>query len=183
MKSIFKIALVFSFALHINNSSAQSLDRYTKELITIFKNISSNQIKLPVYLDLNTGMLPTKLLSYQVYKTELNARKRSPQFKPSPIFNLTKQDCKDLNKKMLEDSTEITLKASWFSNTKIQVLENSIINKQLTNGIKFVKPIFFRNDTRCFMVNFNATILDAYFLKKVNGQWLFDQFYLRYEDN
>jgi hypothetical protein len=183
MKSIFKIALVFSFALHINNSNAQSLDRYTKEVIMIFKGISSRQIKLPVYLEINTHMLPSKLGSYQVYKTELNARKRSSQFKPSPIFNLTKQDCKDLNKKMLEDSTEITLKASWFSNNKIHVLDDSIINKQYTSGIKFIKPIFFRNDTRCFMVNFNETSLDAYFLKKVNGGWLFDQFYLRYEDD
>jgi hypothetical protein len=181
MKKAFKIYFFFLSIISANNLKAQVLDTYTKEVVKIFKSISRKELKIPIYLKSNTLMLPSSLSSYQEYNSELVARKISDKFTPSKSFNLTKQDCMELNNKMADDLSEMNLKSNWFSDAKIHSLNDSIINKQLISGFKFVKPLFFRHYTRCFMVNFDSTSLDAYFIKKVNGHWVFDRFYLRYE--
>jgi hypothetical protein len=182
MKNVIKIVLLSTCIITFNNTSAQALDDYTKKVMLVFTSISNHNLTLPIYLREKTLMLPSSLCSYQAYTSALVARKKNALFIPSKIFNLTKGDCSVLNNKLLNDSSELNLISSWFPDASIQVVKDSITNKQLISGFTFIKPIFFRNDTRCFMVNFDATSLDAYFLKKVNGYWVFDQFYLRYID-
>ena len=181
MKTVFKILFFFICIISANNLKAQVLDTYTKEVVKIFKSISRNELKIPIYLNSNTLMLPSSLSSYQEYNSELVVRKKNAKFTPSRSFNLTKQDCIELNNKMADDLSEMNLKSNWFSDAKFHLLNDSIVNKQLVGGFKFVKPLFFRHYTRCFMANFAPTSMDAYFIKKVNGHWVFDRFYLRYE--
>jgi hypothetical protein len=42
-------------------------------------------------------------------------------------------------------------------------------------------PIFFNNYTRCFIAILDSKSMDSFFLKKINGKWVFDDFYQRYE--
>ena len=42
-----------------------------------------------------------------------------------------------------------------------------------------MKPIFFRNYTRCFIAILHGNDLESFFLKKSNNQWTFDKFYIR----
>ena len=182
MKNVIKILLFFICFISCNKTSAQALDDYTKKVTQVFTSISNHHLKLPIYLREKTLMLPSSLCSYQLYTAELVARKRTALFIPSKTFHLTKEDCFVLNHKLLKDSSELNLTIRLFPNADIQIVKDAISNKQLISGFIFVKPIFFRSDTRCFMVNFNEKSMDAYFLKKVKGSWVFDQFYLRYVD-
>lgn len=182
MKNVMILLLFFICFITCKKTNAQALDDYTKKVTLVFTSISNHHLKLPIYLRDKTLLLPSSLCSYQVYTAELVARKKTALFIPSKTFHLTKEDCFVLNHKLLNDSSELNLTVSLFPNADIQIVKGTIKNRELISGFVFVKPIFFRKNTRCFMVNFNATSLDAYFLKKVKGRWVFDQFYLRYVD-
>lgn len=86
----------------------------------------------------------------------------------------------ELNIGILNDTNRIYINKNWFSKSKINILSDSITKKRIYNG-DFMTPIFFNNYTRCFIAILDSKNMDSFFLKKINGKWVFDSFYQRYE--
>ena len=183
MKFIIKKICFFLLIISLKISHAQEITPYIKEVTLIFERISNRQLKSPIYLKNNSLGLPITLSNYNSYVNEMNSRNMNTIFIPSITFNLNSDDCLELNNMIIHDTSSSELEISYFPKYKAQVFKDSLQNKFFLGGLKFVKPILFRKNTRCFMVNFTSSSLDAYFLKKVNNKWFFDRFYYRYQDD
>jgi hypothetical protein len=78
---------------------------------------------------------------------------------------------------MLNDTCKLSIQKSWFNGYNVNVLSDSITKSEKYFG-KLMKPIFFRNYTRCFISILNNSGIESFFLKKNNNHWIFDKSYI-----
>jgi hypothetical protein len=79
----------------------------------------------------------------------------------------------------LKDTSRLFIQVKWFKKNKIRILSNADSN-EMEYSTEFLKPIFFRNYTKCFIAILDDSSMDSFFLKKINGKWVFDNFSQRY---
>ena len=150
-----------------------------QEIKLLFKDATIKKMKLQVYPELNdTIILPAYFTNYRKYYDEKNKFERIslPDFVLTNGFNvkLNKSDCDKLNSSMLNDTNHLNIQRSWFTNYKIKILSDLETNDKTNDYRKFIKPIFYRNYTRCYFACFNNATIDVFFFKKVNNHWIND---------
>ena len=75
---------------------------------------------------------------------------------------------------MLNDTIHLNIQRSWFTNYKIKILSDSLT--KIENYItEYMKPIFFRDYTRCFVAILQNDEMYSFFIKKKNNHWVFDK--------
>jgi hypothetical protein len=184
LKYIFNLFISFSFLIISNKLFSQSkkATRDVQEIKMIFRDATSKNLKSSYFSLVNDSLiLPSYFTSYKIFfdkKTKFD-KINLPDFEPTNKFkiNLTKSDCHVLNSSMLNDSIELKILPSWFVDYKIIVLSDSITKTEKYIG-KLMKPIFFRNFTRCFIAILNNSGMETFFLKKNNNHWVFDKSYI-----
>jgi hypothetical protein len=185
MKYIFKIIFTFCLLSICHKSFSQNsknVSREIQEIKLIFKYLTNENTSTSFNLTLDdTLTLPPYFTSYRKYYDEKTKFKSIdlPDFVRSKYFNLNKFDCEKLNSAMLKDTSRLFFHKSWFTKNKIMILSDSIINNDKNSYTEYIKPIIFRNYTRCFITILHGGDLESFFLKKRNNQWTFDKFYIR----
>ena len=153
-----------------------------QEIKLLFKDATIKKMKLQVYSELNdTIILPAYFTNYRKYYDEKNKFERIDL----PDFDLTnglyaklnKSDCDKLNSSMLNDTNHLNIQRSWFTNYKIRILSDSI-TKMI--DLEYMKPIFFRNYTRCFIAILPGDSMESFFIKKKNNHWVLDKTWVRW---
>ena len=150
-----------------------------QEIKLLFKDATIKKMKLQVYPELNdTIILPAYFTNYRKYYDEKNKFERIslPVFVLTNGFNvkLNKSDCDKLNNSMLNDTIHLNIQRSWFTNYKIKILSDSLT--KIENYIaEYMKPIFFRDYTRCFVAILQDDEMYSFFIKKKNNHWVFDK--------
>jgi len=166
-----------SFSQKLVNES-----REIDEIKLIYKDIINKKLRLPFYLPLDDGLtLPAYFTNYRKYYDEKNKFERISL----PDFDLTnglyaklnKSDCDKLNSSMLNDTNHLNIQRSWFTNYKIKILSDSI-TKMI--DLEYMKPIFFRNYTRCFIAILPGDSMESFFIKKKNNHWVLDKTWVRW---
>lgn len=156
--------------------------RDVQEIKTIFRDATNKKFKLPFILGSNDSLtLPSYFTNYINYydikrkfdKINLPLFEQTNKFK----INLTKSDCHVLNSLMLNDTCKLYIQKSWFNGYNVKVLSDSITKSEKYFG-NLMKPIFFRNYTRCFIAILNNSGMESFFLKKNNNHWVFDKSYI-----
>lgn len=182
MKYSFKIFFTFSLMIICHTSFSQKSKTESKEIqeiILIFKDIINKKLILPFYLPLDDGLtLPSYFTNYRKYYDEKNKFERIslPVFVLTNGFNvkLNKSDCDKLNNSMLNDTIHLNIQRSWFTKYKIKILSDSLT--KIENYIaEYMKPIFFRDYTRCFVAILQDDEMYSFFIKKKNNHWVFDK--------
>ena len=185
MKCTFKILFTFSLMIICYKSFSQNLiteTREIQEIKLIYKDIISKKLNLPFYLGIgDTLTLPAYFTNYRKYYDKKIKFKRIhlPDFVQSNGFNvkLSKSDCDKLNSSMLNDTIHLKIQKKWFTNDKIKILSDSITKTEMYVS-EHLKPIFFRNYTRCFLTILDSQSMNTFFLKKTNNHWIFDKSYI-----
>lgn len=184
MKYILKIFLNLILTLIFNISFSQNKydTKYLKEIKLIFKN-SANQKFDRVFLNFDdTYNLPEYLSCYKEYIDNQKKTKSKESWfyfdtSYADILKLNKSDIDEIKLFILNDTNRFQIQKKWFVKNKIKIIPDSLskIKKYTT---EFMKPIFFRNYTRCFIAISGKNYLDSFFLKKINGKWVFDKSYI-----
>ena len=156
--------------------------RDVQEIKIIFRDATNKKFKLPFILGSNDSLtLPSYFTNYiKYYDIKRKFDKiYLPLFEPTNKFkiNLTKSDCHVLNSLMLYDTCKLYIQKSWFNGYNVKVLSDSITKSEKYFG-NLMKPIFFRNYTRCFIAILNNSGMESFFLKKNNNHWVFDKSYI-----
>ncbi len=189
MKYSFKMLFTFLIMIICHKSFSQNLiteTREMQEIKLIFKDAINKKLEFPYYLGIrDTLILPTYFTSYQEYYAR---RKSIPKINWSYFVQsnsnniyLSKSDCKILNRTILNDTNRLYIQKSWFVNDKIII--SSDTNTHLFSKDIFMKPIFFRNYSRCFIAILYVDGVESFFLKKINKNWVFDKFYFRLDED
>ena len=187
MKYQFKTILFFIFFSFSFNSFSQILKndiKEIKEIKLILKEFNENRLKLPFYLSKDGYLIISPYFtSFRDFYLELKNGGNWSQFSPTKIYDLNLSDCYKLNDYVLNDTVRLYIEKDWFKVDNIKILSDSDYQNQKGVYGKFVKPVFFRNYTRCLIAVIYPDSMDSFFLKKVNNHWIFDKFYLRYEND
>lgn len=183
-KSIY-FFIIFSFMINSNKVLSQYREkglRDVQEIKIIFRDATNKKFKLPFILGTNDSLtLPSYFTNYVKYydiKRKFD-KINLPYFDQSNNFNLNlnKVDCEILNSSMLNDTSKLYIQKSWFNGYNVKVLSDSITKSEKYFG-NLMKPIFFRNYTRCFIAILNNSGMESFFLKKKNNHWIFDKSYI-----
>lgn len=185
MKYSFKILFTFSLMIICHKSISQNSKneaRDIEEIKLIFRNFSKLKLRMPLYIELNdTVYLHPYFTSYKEFFAK---RKFIEKFdwtyfdhSKNSVIKLNKYDCDELNSKILNDSNRIYIQNIWFTNNKIIILPDSIINKESNIYWKNMKPIFFNKYRRCFIAILYENGMNLFFLKKINRHWVYDKLY------
>lgn len=183
-KSIY-FFIIFSFMINSNKVLSQYREkglRDVQEIKIIFRDATNKKFKLPFILGTNDSLtLPSYFTNYVKYydiKRKFD-KINLPYFDQSNNFNLNlnKVDCEILNSSMLNDTSKLYIQKSWFNGYNVKVLSDSITKSEKYFG-NLMKPIFFRNYTRCFIAILNNSGMESFFLKKNNNHWIFDKSYI-----
>jgi len=189
MIKIFKKSLyfifIFSFMINSNKVLSQCREkdsRDVQEIKIIFRDATKKKFKLPFILGTNDSLtLPSYFTNYiKYYDIKRKFDKINlPYFNQTNNFNLNlnKVDCEILNSSMLNDTCKLYIQKSWFNGYNVKVLSDSITKSEKYFG-NLMKPIFFRNYTRCFIAILNNSGMESFFLKKNNNHWIFDKSYI-----
>lgn len=189
MIKFFKKSLYFFIISSFMINSNQVLSQYSRKDIRdiqdikiIFRDAASKKFKLPFILGRNDSLtLPSYFTNYiKYYDIEKKYEKINlPYFDQSNNFNLNlnEDDCEILNNSMLSDTSKLYIQKSWFDGYNVKVLSDSITKSEKYFG-NLMKPIFFRNHTRCFIAILHSSGMESFFLKKTNNHWLFDKSYI-----
>lgn len=185
MKYIFKTLLILYLLFNFINSFSQNNNedkRFIQEIKNLFRDATNQKFKLPFILGTKDSLtLPSYFTNYVKYydiKRKFD-KINLPYFNQSNNFNLNlnKEDCEILNSSMLNDTCQLYIQKSWFDGYNVKILSDSITKSEKYFG-NLMKPIFFRNYTRCFITILNSSGMESYFLKKSNNHWLFDKSYI-----
>jgi hypothetical protein len=176
--------IIFLMLLSIQSISQEKKNdsRDVQEIKIIFRDATNKKFKLPFILGTNDSLtLPSYFTNYIKYydiKTKFD-KIHLPYFNQTNNFNinLNKVDCEILNSSMLNDTFKLYIQKSWFNGYNVNVLSDSITKSEKYFG-KLMKPIFFRNYTRCFIAILNHSGMESFFLKKNNNHWIFDKSYI-----
>ena len=190
MKYSFKIFFTFSLMIICHKSFSQKLITETREIQEIkllIQDLTNKNSKSSLSID-DTLTLPAYFTNYKEYFAN---RKFIPkddwtyfdQSKNSDV-KLNKNECNELNNKILKDSNRIYLQKEWFAkNKKVFISSDTIANKNYFSKNIFFKPIFFKNYTRCFVAILYVDEMESLFLKKKNNHWVFEEFWVRWIDD
>ena len=184
MKYSFKIFFTFSLMFIYYKSFSQKSETESKEIQEIkliLKYLTNENTSTSFNLTLDdTLTLPPYFTSYRKYYDEKTKFKSIdlPDFVRSKYFNLNKFDCEKLNSAMLKDTSRLFFHKSWFTKNKIMILSDSIINNDKNSYTEYIKPIIFRNYTRCFIAHYDIGGMESFFLMKKNKHWVYDSAYL-----
>ena len=179
MKNILKIILTTIFAIISYFSFSQKYynelreiqeikqiikDDTSKKLSLLFFKSCDDTIRLPLYFFTNKEF-------YSIFKNQIQWE----GFIQSKEFNLSKNDCDFLNSTIYNDTNRIYIQKSWFEDKKVIFTTDSSLTM-------YMKPIFFKNYSRCFIAQYGGGGF-THFLKKINNHWVYDRFYIEwYED-
>lgn len=182
-----KIFLFFSLTLISYHSISQEKKNDTRdveEIKLIMNDIFNNKIYTPTfYYKGVTYKLPSYFTSYKDFIINLKQRRLWNDFVVSKYLNLNKKDCDILNYLILNDTAKVYIQKDWFSSVNVKILSDSVTKFQNDSYTKYIKPIFFRNNTRCFIANYTINNIESFFLKKKKGIWEIDKFYLMLIDD
>jgi hypothetical protein len=173
-----KIITVLFISLILNNlqTFSQKVEkdkREIQEIKLIFKAISSKKMNLPIYIEPNGLILPGYFTSYKEFIERLKKDSDDDYF--LNFQSLSTIDQKQLNNSLTNDTVKFYIQKEWFINNNINILSESETNDQNNKFRKFIKPIFYRNFTRCYFACFYGVAIDVFFLKKVNNNWINDK--------
>ncbi|MEY3079954.1 MAG: hypothetical protein RL086_1125 [Bacteroidota bacterium] len=166
------------------SQKSKTESREIQEIKLIYKDIINKKLRLPFYLPLDDGLtLPAYFTNYRKYYDEKNKFERIDL----PDFDLTnglyaklnKSDCDKLNSSMLNDTIHLKIQKKWFTNDKIKILSDSITKTEMYVS-EHLKPIFFRNYTRCFIAILPGESMESFFIKKKNNHWVLDKTWVRW---
>jgi hypothetical protein len=177
MKILIKLIFTFFLVSTLNKSFSQNtykISREKKEIKYLFEDYVNNTSIFPIISEKGGGLkLPAFFTCYQDFNKMLkNTEKSWNGFMPSSFLFLNKNDCSILNKILFNDTTKLYIQKDWFSNDKIEVFSDAVSNFQNPSYRGFIKPIFFKNFTMCYIACFNETITTGFFLKKKNDHWI-----------
>jgi hypothetical protein len=188
MKYIFKILVIFPLLIIFISSFSQNRNeekRYIKEIRSIFNDATNQNLNWLYFLNFdNTITLPSYFTSYKDFSNnqkKIKSKEDWYTFNPSNAinYNLDSSDFEEINKIILKDTSRLFIQVKWFKKNKIRILSNADSN-EMEYSTEFLKPIFFRNYTKCFIAILDDSSMDSFFLKKINGKWVFDNFSQRY---
>jgi hypothetical protein len=158
--------LIFLMLLSIQSISQEKKNdsRDVEEIKLIMNNIFNNKIRTPTfYFKDATYELPSYFTSYndcfKIFKNQF----LFTDFVENKLFNLNKKDCDQLNYSILNDTTKVYIKNDWFTGVKVKILSDSVTQYKTNTYTKYIKPIFFRNNTRCFIVIYHSDYLNSFF--------------------
>lgn len=173
---------LFFFLLMINYhsfSQEKNDSNELEEIKLIMNNIFNNKIKTPTfYFKEVTYELPSYFTSYDDYYKMLKNYKITTDFIASKRFNLNKKDCDQLNYSILNDTAKVYIKKDWFTGVNVNILSDSITKFNSKSYTRYIKPIFFRNNTRCFIAIYDSDNIESFFLKKKINNWVLDKTYI-----
>lgn len=183
--NIFKQSLIISLILYSLQLFSQQRELDSKkmqelrEIKLILNNIFNNKIRTRTfYFKEVTYELPLYFTSYVDYYKMLKDYKISTDFVVSKLFNLNKKDCDELNYSILNDTAKFYIKEDWFTGVNVKILTDSVTKFKTESYTKYIKPIFFRNNTRCFIAIYDSNYLNSFFLKKKYNNWILDKPYI-----
>jgi hypothetical protein len=130
-------------------------------------------MNLPIYIEPNGLILPGYFTSYKEFIERLKKDNDDNYF--LNFQSLSTIDQKQLNNSLINDTVKFYIQKEWFINNNINILSESETNDQNNKFRKFIKPIFYRNFTRCYFACFYGVAIDVFFLKKVNNNWINDK--------
>jgi hypothetical protein len=152
MKDIYKIVTLISLTLYSFQSFSQKQKndpREVEEIKLIMNDIFNNKIYTPTfYYKGVTYKLPSYFTSYKDFIINLKQRSLWNDFVVSKYLNLNKKDCYILNYVFLNDTSKLYIQKDWFSGVNVKILSDSVTKFQNNSYTNYIKPIFFRNNTR-----------------------------------
>lgn len=175
MKTTLKIlftTLLILFSLQSFSQKAVKDSKEVKEIKLILKSIATKEINLPIFIEPDGLVLPAYFNSYKNFIERLKIDHEYSYFLDFQILN--KSDQKQLNHSLINDTVKLYLQKEWFLNDKIKILTELETNDKNNDYRKFIKPIFYKNFTRCYFACFNNATIDVFFFKKVNNHWIND---------
>ncbi|MFZ4103411.1 MAG: hypothetical protein ACOYKI_01655 [Sediminibacterium sp.] len=182
MNNKLKIFLFFCLIVisyHSISQEQRNNPREVKEIKLIMNDIFNNKIYTgDFYFKEGTYILPSYFNSYIDYYKMLKNYKISTDFVASKRFNLNKKDCDQLNYSILNDTAKVYIKKDWFTGVNVKIISDSVTKFQKDTYTNYIKPIFFRNNTRCFIAIYHNSYLNAFFLKKKFNNWELDKLYI-----
>ena len=164
--------IIFLFSLKAFSQKRENDTREVKEIKLILKSITTKEMNLPIYIEPDGLILPAYFTSYKKFIERLKTDDLDSSFLDFQILN--KSDQKQLNYALINDTVKLYLQKEWFLNDKIKILSDLETNDKTNDYRKFIKPIFYRNYTRCYFACFNNATIDVFFFKKVNNHWIND---------
>ena len=179
-----KLKLIIFFYLmlisyHSISQEQKNDSREVEEIRLIMNNIFNNKIYTRTfYFKEVTYELPSYFTSYNDYYEMLKNYKISSRFVVSKLFNLNKKDCDKLNYSILNDTTKVYIKKEWFTEVNVKILTDSVTKFKTESYTKYIKPIFFRNNTKCFIAIYHSNYINSFFLKKKYNNWVLDRPYI-----
>jgi len=194
MKYILKIVFAYSLIIISYNSFSQKIEKDTKEtnnikeIKSIFNDFINKKSNLPFFVNKDGNLiLPPYFTNYKGFLDSIKYIGKIDSFSmvKSKSYNLklNKTDINKLNNTISNDTNRLYIQERWFTTNKIKILPHSIVNKKDKSFTKYMKPIFFRNNTRCFFAIYYSSGMESFFLKKSNNHWIFDMYYLWVEED
>lgn len=163
---------LFLFSLQAFSQKGENDTREVKEIKIILKSIANKKMNLPIFIEPDGLILPAYFNSYKNFIERLKIDHEYSYFLDFQILN--KSDQKQLNYSLINDTVKLYLQKEWFLNDKIKILTELETNDKNNDYRKFIKPIFYKNFTRCYFACFNNATIDVFFFKKVNNHWIND---------
>ena len=178
----FKVSLIIFLILYSFQSYSQKQKndpREVEDIRLIMNNIFNNKIKTPTfYFKEVTYELPLYFTGYDDYRKMLINYKITAGFVKSKLFNLNKKDCDKLNISITNDTAKVYIQKDWFTGVKVKILSDSITKFNAKSYTRYIKPIFFRNNSRCFIAIYDSDNIESFFLKKKFNNWVLDKTYI-----
>jgi hypothetical protein len=159
--------IIFLFSLQAFSQKGGKDTREVNEIKILFRDATNKKFKLPFILGPNDSLtLPlyfTDYIKYYDIKRKFD-KINLPYFDQSNNFNLNlnKNDYEILNNSMLNDTCKLFIQKSWFEGYNIKILSDSITKSEKYFG-NLMKPIFFRNYTRCFITILQSSGMESFF--------------------
>jgi hypothetical protein len=179
MKYIFNIFLSLLFFNTCYSQNTKNNLRENKEIKEIFKYFANKKLDIPIYYNLDKSKLtPSHLISFREFYLILKNDGNWTNFTPSKSKNLNLHDCIELNNYISNDTNKLCIQEDWIKSNNIRTLPDPYFQNQEKSIEKFVKPVFFRNYTRCFIAFIYSEGINSFFLKKINNKWVFDKYFL-----
>lgn len=139
-----------------------------REIKLIMNNIFNNEIRTSTfYFKGATYELPHYFTSYKNYSETIKKHGMGSDFVVSKRFRLNKMDCKILNYSILNDTTKVYNKKEWFTEFNVKILTDSVTKFKTESYTKYIKPIFFRNNKRCFIAIYHSNYINPFFKEKI----------------
>jgi hypothetical protein len=176
---IFLFFCLIVISYHSISQEQKNNTRELKEIKLIMNDIFNNKIYTgDFYFKEGTYILPSYFNSYFDYYKMLKNYKISTDFVASKRFNLNKKDCDQLNYSILNDTAKVYIQKDWFTGVNVKIISDSVTKFKKDTYTNYIKPIFFRNNTRCFIAIYHNSYLNSFFLKKKFNNWELDKLYI-----